>query len=199
MTKVVVEDAGRLNQQFPRAAIIVTAQAKGRRNAMAAAWHTCVSYQPLLYSIAISPQRFTYQLIIDSQEFGINFLSFKDVELIATVGSSHGQEIDKFQEFNITQDKPVKTAVPILEAAYAAYECKLVDERSYGDHQLLVGEVVAVHTSEEALTPDGVLDLNQVSPALYLGLNFYVSTDKNSLRHLDRKVYGQALKGGQDV
>ena len=50
---------------------------------------------------------------------------------------------------HVATEKPLKTAVPILGAAYAAYECKLVDDREYGDHRWLVGEVVAVHLLEE--------------------------------------------------
>ncbi|MFC2002865.1 flavin reductase family protein [Chloroflexota bacterium] len=196
MTKITIEDLSRLNQQYPRTAAIVTAQAKGNKNAMVVAWHTSISSKPPLYGISISPKRFTYQLIVDSKEFGINFLPLEAAELVASVGGSSGQQTDKFERFNIVQDNPAKTAVPILEAAYAAYECKLVDDLSWGDHQLLVGKIVAVQVSEEAFTPEGVLDLNQVSPALYLGHDFYVTADKNSLRHLDREVYGQILKEG---
>ena len=194
MTKVIVEDVGRFNHQYPRTAVIVTAQAKGKKNAMAVAWHTPISYKPPLYGISVFVKRFTYELIIESQEFGINFLPLEAAELIASVGGSGGRYVDKFQNFNIALDKPTKTEVPILEAAYAAYECKLVYDRSYGEHNLLVGEVVAVHLLEEAFTAEGVLDLNQVSPALFLGLDYYLSPDKNSLRHLERKVYGRVLK-----
>ena len=194
MTKVIIEDVGRFNHQYPKTAVIVTAQAKGKKNAMAVAWHTPISYKPPLYGISVFVKRFTYELIIESQELGINFLPLEAAELIAAVGGSGGRYVDKFQRFNIALDKPTKTEVPILEAAYAAYECKLVDDRDRGDHQLLVGEVVAVHLLKEAFTAEGVLDLNQVSPALFLGLDYYVSPDKNSLRHLDRKVYGRVLK-----
>ena len=142
MTKVVSEDIGKFYHHYPRLATIVTAQAKGKENAMAAAWHTSISLEPPLYGISVSPKRFTYQLIVDSKEFGVNFLPFEAAELIASVGGSSGQEIDKFQRFNIVKVKSVKTSVPILEAAYAAYECKLVDDRGYGNHRWLVGEIV---------------------------------------------------------
>ncbi len=191
MTKAIIEDVGRFNHQYPRTAVIVTAQAKGKKNAMAVAWHTPISYKPPLYGISVFVKRFTYELIIESKEFGINFLPLEAAELIAAVGGSGGRYVDKFQKFNIALDKPTKTEVPILEAAYAAYECKLVDDRGRGDHQLLVGEVVAVHLLEGAFTAEGVLDLNQVSPALFLGLDYYLSPDKNSLRFLDRKVHGR--------
>jgi len=191
MTRVIIEDTGRFNHQYPRTPVIVTAQHNGKKNAMAVAWHTAISFKPPRYGIVITPQWTTYQLIADSKEFGVNFLPFSAAETIAAVGGSGGRYIDKFEKFDIAEDKPTKTAVPILEAAYAAYECKLVDDRSYGDHQLLVGEVVAVHLLEEAFTTEGVLDLNRVSPALFLGIDYYLSPDKNSLRFLDRKVYGR--------
>lgn len=190
MTKLVTEDTGAFYQHYPRVTVIVTAQANGRDNAMAAAWHTSISAEPPLYGVAISAKRFTYQLIAESKEFGINFLPFAKVELVASVGGSKGSEVDKFHRFNIARDKPVKTAVPILKAAYAAYECKLVDDRGYGDHRLLVGEIVAVHLLRGALTSEETLDLAKVSPILYLGHDLYLTTSKD-MTYLDRKVYGK--------
>ncbi len=182
MTKVVSEGIGTFSQHYPRVATIVTAQAKGKANAMAVAWHLVISVNPPLYGVSIAPKRFTHQLIVDSKEFGVNFLPFEMTELVASVGGSSGREMDKFQEFNIALDKPVKTAVPILKDAYAAYECKLVDDKLYGDHRLFVGEIVAVHWLEEAFTPEGTLDLDKVSPALFLGQERYLTTAKDTVR-----------------
>ena len=158
---------------------------------MAVAWHAPISFKPPLYGVSISPKRFTYQLIVDSKEFGINFLPFEAAELVASVGGSKGSEVDKFHRFNIAKNKPIRTAVPILEAAYAAYECQLVDDRGYGDHRWLVGEIVAVHWLEEAFTPDEIIDLDKVSSILYLGNELYVTTSKDTIKSLDRKVYGK--------
>ena len=190
MDKVITEDMGTFSEHYPRVAAIVTAQAKGKDNAMAVAWHTFISFKPPLYGVSISPKRFTYQLIAESKEFGVNFLPFAEAELVASVGGSGGYEIDKFQRFNIARDKPVKTAVPILKAAYAAYECKLVDDRGYGDHRWLVGEIVAVHRRREVSTPEETLDLDKVSPILYLGHERYITASKD-IRYLDREVYGK--------
>ncbi len=191
MAKVISEDIGAYYYHFPAVATIVTAQAKGRENAMAVAWHTSISFNPPLYGISISPKRFTYQLIVDSKEFGVNFLPFEQAGLVASVGGSKGREIDKFRQFDIAKDKPVKTAVPILKAAYAAYECKLVDDKGYGDHRLLVGEIVAVHLLKEAFAPEETLDLAEVSPTLYLGNERYLTVSRETIKYLDRKVYGK--------
>ncbi len=191
MDKVISEGTGKFYHHYPRVAAIVTAQAKGKSNAMAVAWHTSISFNPPLYGVSISPKRFTYQLITDSKEFGVNFLPFEAAAMVASVGGSGGQEVDKFQKFNVATDKPVKTSVPILKAAYTAYECRLVDDRDYGDHRLLVGEIVAVHLLKEAFTSEEVIDLDKVSPVLYLGHELYVTTSKDTVTCLDREVYGK--------
>jgi flavin reductase (DIM6/NTAB) family NADH-FMN oxidoreductase RutF len=191
LTKVVSQDIGKFYHHYPKLAIIVTAQAKGKENAMAVAWHTSISAEPPLYGISVSPKRLTYQLIVDSKEFGVNFLPVGAAELIASVGGSGGQEMDKFQKFNITKEKSVKTSVPILEVAYASYECKLVDDQDYGDHRWLVGEIVAVHLTEEAFTEKGTIELDKVSPALYLGDEHYLTVAKDTVSRLDRQVYGR--------
>lgn len=194
MAKVVSEDIGAFYQHYPRVTVVVTAHAGGKDNAMAAAWHAPISFKPPIYGVAISPKRFTYQLIIDSKEFGINFLPAEEAELVASVGGSKGGEVDKFQAFNIVKDSSTKTAVPILKTAYAAYECQLVDDRVYGDHRLLVGEIVAVHWLPEAFTADGTLDLDRVNPVLYLGKERYLNLSGCTIRTLDREVYGK--RGG---
>jgi len=193
MAKVISEDVGTFSQHYPKLATVVTAQAQGRENAMAVAWHMCISRRPPLYAISLPSTRFTYRLIIDSQEFGVNFLPFEEAELIAAVGGSGGQQIDKFQKFNIATEKPARTGVPVLKSAYAAYECRLIDDREYGDHNLLVGEIVAVHLQKEAFTEEEILDLAKVNPILYLGNDLYASTSSDTLKHLDRKVYGQQV------
>src|SRR3989304_1940509 len=96
MTKETSENIGAFYHYYPSLAVIVTAHAGERDNAMTAAWHTPVSKKPPLYAVAISPTRFTYELILESREFSINFLPASEAELVAAVGGSKGKEIDKF-------------------------------------------------------------------------------------------------------
>jgi len=184
MPKVISESVGAFYQHQPKLAVVVTAQAGGKRNAMTVDWHTSLSLSPPLYGICVVPGRFTYQLIADSREFGINFLPFEAVELVHLVGSTAGRQMDKFEEFDIATDRPDKTQVPILQAAYAAYECQLVDDMNYGDHTLLVGEIVAVHWLREVFTPHEMLDLAKVSPILYLGHESYLTSARDTVREV---------------
>jgi len=191
MIKTASEDLSGLYRHFPKVPVVVTANAQGRDNALAASFHTPISSKPPLYGVALHPKRFTYRLISDSKEFGVNFLPLEAAELLASVGGCSGWEVNKFQRFNIEKDKPVKTSVPVLQAAFAAYECKLVDDKRYGDHQLLVGEVVAVHILKECLTPQEIPDLDKINPLLVLSNKFYLTTLRESLKNLDPAVYGK--------
>ena len=188
MTKIVTEDIGKFSQHYPKVAVIVTASARGRDDAMTVAWHSSISFKPLLYGIAVASKRFTYQLITESREFSINFIPSEKASLAAAIGGTSGQQIDKFERFNIEKEKPLKTTAPILKDAYAAYECKLVDSKPYGDHIWIVGEIVAVHFLKEAFTTAEVLNLDKAKPLLYIGSDFYASTDKNSVSFVKRGI-----------
>jgi flavin reductase (DIM6/NTAB) family NADH-FMN oxidoreductase RutF len=191
MPRVRTASVGEFYQHYPKVAAILTVNAGGKKNAMAAAWHSAISYKPPLYGVAVSPKRFTYKLIIESGEFGINFMPFEAAELIASVGGSGGSEMDKFRKFNVAEEKPLKTTVPILREAYAAYECKLVDHKIYGDHAWMVGEIVAVHFTDDFFTAKGTLDVSKLNPALYLGAELYITAKRESVRLLDRETYGR--------
>lgn len=188
MPKTVTEAIGKFGHHYPKVAAIVTASAKGKDDAMTAAWHSFISLRPPLYGVAVTSKRFTYQLIMESREFGINFIPSEKASLAAAIGGTSGQQIDKFERLNIEKEKPVKTAAPILNDAYAAYECMLLDSKVYGDHIWIVGEIVAVHFLEEAFTPAEILDLERTKPLLYLGSDFYASTDKNSVSFVKRGI-----------
>ena len=188
MSRIVTEDIGKFSQHYPKMAVIVTASARGRDNAMTAAWHSSISLRPPIYGVAVTTKRFTYQLITESQEFGINFISLEKASLAAAIGGTSGKKMDKFESFDIKKERPLKTTVPILKDAYAAYECKLLDSKPYGDHLWIVGEIVAVHFLEEAFTAAEVLDLDKIKPLLYVGSDRYASTDKSSIKLIKRGI-----------
>ena len=191
MAKVCMEGAAGFSHHYPKLATIVTAHAKGKDNAMAVAWHSSISVNPPLYGVSIAPGRFTYELLLEAGEFGVNFMPMDKAELVAAVGGSSGRLMDKFDKFGLMKEKPLKTSVPILKDAYAAYECKLFDHKTYGDHVWVVGEILASHYDQEIFTEAGGLKLERFSPALYLGAEKYTTVARDILKQLDRKVYGK--------
>jgi len=189
MEQKTIMGVGRFCHHYPKVATIITSQSKGRENAMAVAWHCALSFDPPLYGISISPRRFTYNLILESKEFGVNFLPWEKIELVVRAGAISGKEVNKWEILNIQKERTLKTSVPILKDAYAAYECRLIDHKTYGDHEWFVGEILVTHFKPELFTDKEVLDSNKINPVLYLGSDFYITSAKESLRYLDRQLF----------
>ncbi|MCX6012967.1 MAG: flavin reductase family protein [Chloroflexi bacterium] len=189
MTMNSYEGAGNFSYHYPFLAVIITSHAGDKENAMAAAWHAPISMNPPLYGVSLATNRFSYKLIIASGEFGINFMPLKSAKIIAAVGGSKGSEIDKFKKFNIEKEQLLKTSVPVLKDAYLVYECKLYDHKLWGDHNWLVGEIVAVHKDSKCFTENDQLNLQEIEPAIYIGGDRYTTATNTSICHIQRKYY----------
>jgi flavin reductase (DIM6/NTAB) family NADH-FMN oxidoreductase RutF len=190
MSKVRTETVVRFYDHYPAVTAIVTVRHQDKSNALAVAWNFPLSVAPPLYGIAISKKRYSHELIVAAKEFAVNFVPLEQAELIAAVGSTSGRDVDKFKRYKIEAERPLKIESPLLIDAYAAYECRLVNTIEAGDHDIFVGEIVAVNYLEDAFDEKGVLKLDKVNPALYLGSEQYTTTSKDSLRRLDREQYG---------
>ena len=69
----------------------------------------------------------------------------------------------------MAKDIPIKTNAPVLAEAYATCECKLVEDRQFGFHQLLVGEKAAAHWLAGGFEQNGSQHMKTVGPAFCLG------------------------------
>lgn len=164
---------------YPALTALVGTKTDAGTNFMAAAWTTGLSFDPPLFGVAISPRRHTHGMIEKSGAFTCNFLGLEHLKLIHACGRLSGRDVDKVTALKIPLEASVKIACPTIESAYAAYECVLRHQYPVGDHDLFVGQVVAIHTREEALK-DGILDARALRFTLYQGNNRYLTTDPES-------------------
>jgi len=193
MKKVASVEIGKFSHFFPFPATIVTSHYDGKDNAMAVAWHMPISADPPLYGVGISSGKLSWEYIAKTKEFGVNFMPFEAVELVAATGGPSGRKIDKFKSFGLLKDDSLVTSVPILSDAYAAFECVVEDQAEYGDHTLFIGRVVALHHVPEAYDERGRLDLNIVKPTLYLGGDNYLQITSFNTPHLNRKQVAEDM------
>ena len=138
LTKTVLTSIDRYYFHYPSGATIVTSQNDGKTNAMAVAWHTAMSHHPPYYLVSISPNRYSHSLITESREFVINFMKASKGELVAAVAGCSGRDVDKFAEFGIDWTEGCQVQAPVLVDSIAAYECKVINVTTLGDHDLFV-------------------------------------------------------------
>jgi flavin reductase (DIM6/NTAB) family NADH-FMN oxidoreductase RutF len=191
--KVITDNVGAFYQHYPRIALVVTAAAGGKENAMTVAWHMPMSKDPPLIAFVTGTSHFTYKLIKESGEFAVNLMSMTHAELVAAVGGSKGENCDKFSAYGIEKDESVKTCAPVLADAYASFECKVVEEKVYDGHSMIIGEVLATHL-QDCFWEDGTLNMEKVVPVLYMGNEQYLSIVKTNIRTIRRDVYAEELK-----
>lgn len=106
------------------------------------------------------------------------------MKLSAQLGRKSGFDMDKVKEFHVELSTSKIIQSPVIEEAYVSFECKVADIRAYGDHDLFVGEVLAIHEEEKSFDPEGVLNTGKIHPLLYLGSDFYITINPDSLKHV---------------
>ena len=184
-----IEKAG-FYHYYPVVPAVVVVKIGDKLDALACAWHTALSFDPPLFAVAISPKRYSYELLRKSGEFTANFLTFDNIGIIAAVGKTSGKEIDKFSTYKIRTIPSTVIQAPVLKDAYASYECTVVKQYKTGDHVLFVGEVKAVHYRGKSFDKKSKMpDLKSVTPALYLGADNYIAI----------KSFGQIRMGKEDI
>jgi flavin reductase (DIM6/NTAB) family NADH-FMN oxidoreductase RutF len=169
---------------YPYTVALVGAKTDGRTNFMSCAWHTALSFDPPLFGVLISKKRFTHQIISKAREFTVNFIRKNQIMLSAQYGRKSGFDMDKIVQYPLKLTPSSIIESPIIDDAYVCFECKLIDTRPYGDHDLFVGEVLAVHEEKGSFNEEGVLNPQNIQPLMYLGGDFYLSVDPDSLQHL---------------
>lgn len=182
--KRVITQIKKFQYFYPYTVAIVGAQAGGRTSYMACAWHTALSFDPPLFGVLIAKKRFTHQIVSRAGEFTVNFIGYEKAILSAQMGRKSGHDMDKVREFQVRLAPARVVTSPVLEDAYVSFECRLMEVRTYGDHDLFVGQVAAIHEQEGGFTDQGVLVPSAVQPLLYLGSDFYVTVDPETLKHV---------------
>ena len=184
-------EIGEFYRHSPMPVTVITANAHGSSGGMSAAWVSPVSFNPPLFGVSIAAKRHTFSMVVEAGEFAANFFTLDKAEIFARFGGCSGRDRDKFKVFGVKARRGELVSAPIIDGAYAAYECKLYDQKTFGDHDWFVGEIVCVHRDENVINDKGGLDLEVMAPSLYLGQELYASVEAGSVRFLDRKELGK--------
>ncbi len=167
---------------YPKLTSIITSGTYEKPNAMAASWHTHLSFDPPLYCVSISPKRYTYKLIREYGDYAVNFLPFELSEKVWLTGSFSGKEVDKFKEFGLEKMRAAKINAPIIAQSLTALECKVINVVKTGDHYLFIGEIVYAWAKEGILvSAGGLLDIKKVRPSYYLGEGKFVTLSDSEI------------------
>jgi flavin reductase (DIM6/NTAB) family NADH-FMN oxidoreductase RutF len=121
-----------------------------RRNAFTAAWLTQVSFDPLLLALSVNPGHASFPLLTAGGRYTVNVLSSDQLHLAEHFGTRSGRETDKLAGIPW---RPGRSGAPILTEAAAWLECRLTERYPAGDHEIVLGRVVAGELLDPDATP----------------------------------------------
>jgi flavin reductase (DIM6/NTAB) family NADH-FMN oxidoreductase RutF len=123
---------------------LLTSEGRHGKNVMSAEWTFQISYRPMRLIVLVNPRDATYDNIIDSKEFGANFLSSEQASLASIAGSYTGKEVNKLS-CDLFQTYPAeKIQPPMLLDCFVNAECRVSQRLETGDHVMFIGDVVVV-------------------------------------------------------
>ena len=122
----------------------------GQRDAFTAAWIMQVSFEPLLLALSVNPANASYSLLRDGGGFAVSVLKRDQLDLARRFGTRSGRDVDKLAG---VLWRPGRNGAPILEDALAYFECALAGSTRTGDHELVLGRVVAGRVMDRAAEP----------------------------------------------
>ena len=158
--------------------IVVTISGSGLVNGCTVSWITPVNIDPPTIAFSLSPKRYTYKLLRESNEATINIVGIEDLEKAHYVGTVSGRDVaDKLVKAGFTLTSSVKVKPPTIKEALGVLECRVVGEMEFTDHNLIICEVIHARVREE-LFADGAWT-EEARILLHVGGNKYTSTSKH--------------------
>jgi flavin reductase (DIM6/NTAB) family NADH-FMN oxidoreductase RutF len=165
MTKQIFKGSAMLN---PVPVILVTSRNNaGKVNVFTVGWTGTACTRPPMVTIAVRPERLSYEFITENGEFVINLPTADMVKKVDYCGVKSGRTNDKITEMNFELEASDKISVPIIKQCPISLECKLVNNLPLGSHNLIIAEIVSVHVEEDLIDQSGKIHLEKANLLCY--------------------------------
>lgn len=133
--------------RVPSGLFVLTVSAGGRETGMLASWVQQCSFDPPRVSAAVAKERWVLPKLTDGMAFVVNVLAEGEKKLVGHFGKGFGPNEPAFTGLDVTYSAD---GAPVLMAAHAHLECRVVGRCDAGDHVLIVGEVVGGSVHHDA-------------------------------------------------
>lgn len=162
----------------PVPAVLVTSGDMKNSNIMTVAWTGTICSDPAMTYISVRPNRYSYKLIKESGEFVIN-LTTRDLTFATDwCGVKSGKDVDKFKEMHLTKQKANFVKCPLIAESPVSIECKVVEIKELGSHDMFIAEVLGINASNEYIDEKGAFDISKCDLIAYANGGYYALDKK---------------------
>jgi len=167
------------NMLYPVPAVMVSCGREGEKpNIITVAWCGSICSDPVMLSISVRPERYSYDIIKETGEFVVN-LTTKDITYATDYcGVKSGRDVDKFKEMNLTPIKMSRVNAPGIAESPVNIQCKVKDVLPLGSHHMFIAEVVGVDIDKKYMDESGKFELNSTGLVAYSHGEYYLLGEK---------------------
>ncbi|PKM95295.1 MAG: flavin reductase family protein [Firmicutes bacterium HGW-Firmicutes-1] len=156
------------NMLYPLPAVLISCgDNEESYNMITISWAGTICTNPPMVSISIKPSRHSYETIMRTKEFVINLTTESMVWAVDYCGVKSGRDVNKFAETKLNTCKGSVVSAPLILESPVNIECRVVEIKSLGSHDLFIAEVVAVHVDDAYMDQNEKFHLNQSNPLCY--------------------------------
>ena len=161
-------------QLSPVPAVLV-AMKGGRRgkNVLTVAWTGVACSRPPMLTIAVRPERYSYDLLKEAGCFSVNLPTVAMAKAVDYCGVISGRERDKFADCKFTEEPCYTVDAPMIAESPLVLECSVHEILELGSHHLFVAKIEQVCAAECLLDVDGRLALEQAGLLCYLHGHYF--------------------------
>ena len=132
---------------------------EGVKNIITIAWAGTVASDPVMVSISVRPERYSYRIIKETGEFVMNLPTRRLARAVDFCGVKSGKDVDKFVAMGLTPERARMVRAPLIAEAPLSLECKIDSIIPLGSHDLILAKVLGVHVAENLIEETGRLNL----------------------------------------
>ena len=160
---------------YPLPAVLVSCgDSPENYNIVTIAWTGTVCTNPPMCYISMRHERHSHGIIMRTREFVINLTTVQLAKTTDWCGVRSGRDFDKFKEMHLTPAPAQIVKAPLIAESPLNIECRVVDIKHLGSHDMFLSEVVAVNAEESLIDKGtGAFQLNHASPLAYSHGKYY--------------------------
>ena len=165
---------------YPLPAVMVSCgDSPENYNIITVAWTGTVCSDPPMCYISLRPERHSYPIIQRTGEYVINLTTRDLAEATDWCGVRSGRDYNKFRQMHLTPEAGQVVKAPLIAESPLNIECRVVDIRPLGTHDMFLSEVVAIDADESLIDRStGAFQLNHARPLAYSHGRYYGLGDR---------------------
>lgn len=129
---------------YPLPAVMVSCGDDEVENILTVAWTGTICSDPPMCYISVRKERYSHEIISRTKEFVINITTEALAKATDWCGVKSGRDFNKFKEMHLTPEKGQIVKAPIIKESPLNIECRVVEVKELGSHDMFIAEVVAI-------------------------------------------------------